>query len=344
MAGGDAGIVEAPHLLRDFRQIDRHLVVLDDDLDLDRHALADIDAVIVHVGLGLVGPVGDGARAGARRDLAMIHDRGDGGEHLVPAIAVEQLQEAPLAGLDRRHLCAQIAHRAAWDAHVDADDVDHVLVDLAGLVELEIGQLQALGINVGGHAAQGAADVDPVRHAAGKSRERALVEDRQRERDVIEVAAGRVGVVGDEDVAGMDVGAEMLQLRLDRLGHAADEHRQADADRDRLARSGIEAGGEIQGLVDDHVVGGAHEVRLHFLGHGDDAVAHDLGDDGIGLADLGRGRFERRHHFLPATVMTRLPHSSTTSLSPGLTTVVEACSSTSAGPLMRLPARSPARA
>ena len=64
----------------------------------------------------------------------------------------------------------------------------------------------------------------------------ALVKDRQRQRDVVEMAAGEIGIVGDVDVAGPDVvGAEMPDLGLHRLGHAADEHRQADADRDGLA-------------------------------------------------------------------------------------------------------------
>ena len=44
------------------------------------------------------------------------------------------------------------------------------------------------------------------------------------------------------------------------------------------------------------------------------------------------------------TAITRFPYSSTSSASPGISTVVEACSSTSAGPLMRLPASSAARA
>ena len=48
-----------------------------------------------------------------------------------------------------------------------------------------------------------------------------------------------------------------------------------------------QAGGEVERLVDDDVVGGAHEVGFHFLGHRNDAVAHDLRDDGIDFA-LGR--------------------------------------------------------
>ena len=90
---------------------------------------------------------------------------------------------------------------------------------------------------------------------------------------MIEMAAGGVGVVGDEDVAGLDaIKAEMSELGFDRLGHAANEGRKPDADGDGLAVGSEEPGGEVERLVDDHVVGGAHEVRLHLLGHGNDAV------------------------------------------------------------------------
>ena len=55
-------------------------------------------------------------------------------------------------------------------------------------------------------------------------------------REVVEMAAGDVAVVGDVDVARLDVlDAEMPDLGLHRLRHAADEHRQPDADRDGLA-------------------------------------------------------------------------------------------------------------
>src|SRR5262249_14965728 len=116
----------------------------------------------------------------------------------------------------------------------------------------------------------------------------------------------------------------------------------------RLPRRREQAGGEVERLVDDHVVGGAHEVGLHFLGHGEHAVAHDLGNHRIDLAGLpgfpdGLTDGFLRHHFAPATAMTRLPQGSTIIRSRGIITVVEACSSISAGPLSRLPASSSAR-
>ena len=260
--------------------------------DLDRHFLADVDAVVVHVGLRLVDAVRDRARAGARHRLGMIHDGLDRAQHRVAAVAFDQFEETPLAGLHRRDLRAQIAHGAARQPHVLLDHLDQRVVDLAAIVQLQDRDLQAFGKNIGGHAAERAADVEPMRHAAGEADQHALVEDRQRQRDVIEMAAGEIGIVGDVDVARPDVlAAEMLDLGLHRLRHAADEHRQPDADRHRLAVGREQPGGEIQRLIDDDVVGGAHEVGLHFLGHRDDAVAHDLGDDRIDL------RFARAFHF-----------------------------------------------
>ena len=284
IAGGDAGIVEAAHLARDLGEIDRHLVALDGDTHFDRHLLADVDAVVVHIGLRLIDPVRNRARARPRHRLGMIHDDFDGGQDLVAAIAVDQFEETPLAGFHRRDLRAQIAHGAARQPHVLLDDVDQRFVDLAAIVQFQNRDLQAFRENIRRHAAERAADIEPMRHATGKADQCALVEDRQRQGDVVEVAAGEIRIVGDVDIARPNIlAAEMLDLGLHRLRHAADEHRQPDADGNRLAFGGEQAGGEIERLIDDDIVGGAHEVGLHFLGHRDDAIAHDLGDDRIGF-------------------------------------------------------------
>ena len=97
--------------------------------------LPTIDAVVVHEGFGLVDAVGNGARARARRRFGVIHDGGDRCRDLLAAVALEQFEKAPLAGLDRGHLGAQIAHRAVRHAHVHADDVDEILVDHAAAVQ-----------------------------------------------------------------------------------------------------------------------------------------------------------------------------------------------------------------
>src|SRR5262249_61305764 len=69
VSGGNAGIVEAPHLFRHVAQIDGHLVALDYDLDPDRHLSADVDAIVVHERFRLVDAVRDGARTRARHGL-----------------------------------------------------------------------------------------------------------------------------------------------------------------------------------------------------------------------------------------------------------------------------------
>ena len=60
---------------------------------------------------------------------------------------------------------------AVRDAHVHADDVDEILIDHAAVLVFQDRHLQAFGIDVRGHAAQRAADIDPVRHAAGEADE-----------------------------------------------------------------------------------------------------------------------------------------------------------------------------
>jgi hypothetical protein len=82
----------------------------------------------------------------------------------------------------------------------------------------------------------------------------------------------------------------MPQLGLHGLAHAANEHRQPEADRDCVAGGIEQADGEIERLIDDHVVGGAHQVRLHLFGDADERIAHDFGDDRIGRSGLPRCR------------------------------------------------------
>ena len=54
-------------------------------------------------------------------------------------------------------------------------------------------------------AAKLSADIRPMRHATGETRQACLRENRLREGHVIKMAAGHVGVVGEQNVAGVDV-------------------------------------------------------------------------------------------------------------------------------------------
>jgi hypothetical protein len=72
--------------------------------------------------------------------------------------------------------------------------------------------------------------------------------------------------IGQQDVAWLDVLlAPVTKLRLDRVREPANEHRQAETDGDRVAVGIEKADGKILGLIDDHVVGGPHEIGLHLI-------------------------------------------------------------------------------
>ena len=241
------------------------------------------------------------------------------------AVAVEQLQEAPLAGLHRRDLRAQVAHGAARQPHVLADDLDQVWLTTPRSWYFRIGicsPSEKMSVVM-------PPSMPPMSSQCAMQHEKPTSSPLWKIGKVkvtwLRWLPVEIGIVGDVDVARLDIGEpEMPDLGLHGLGHAADEHRQPDADRDGLALRGEQPGGEVERLVDDHVVGGAHEVGLHFLGHRDDAVAHDLGHHRIGLAlmtlptlgaRLARSRLGRelgpllRHGVYrpPATAITRLP-------------------------------------
>src|SRR6266540_628522 len=190
----------------------------------------------------------------------------------------------------------------------------------APAIDLHDRHLQAFGKDVGRGAVERAADVGPVRHAAGERHHLALVEDRHGEGHVVEVATGDVSIIGQKDVAGIEVFyAVVLELGFDGIAHAADEHRQSESDRKGVALRIEEADGKIERLVDDHVVGGAHQIRLHLLGCGDETIAHDFGRNRVGPIAGGRELgFQRYIHAqLRRISMTRSPKASTMTTSPG---------------------------
>ena len=161
-------------------------------------------------------------------------------------------------------------------------------------MKLDRRNLQALGIDVGGDAIENAADVLPVRHAGGESDDLAPVKHGNRKRQVVKVRAGGVGVVGEQDVVRVDaIDAPVRQLGLDDIAHAANEGGQTEANRQRVPARVKQADGEIERLVNNHVVRGAHQHRFHFFGGGDQAIAHQLDGDRVGFAvgcgGAGRG-------------------------------------------------------
>ncbi len=115
--------------------------------------------------------------------FGLVEDLLDGRENRVAAVFLEQLVQAPERQSAGGHLRAHVAERGVRVADVVAHNLEQQLVDLAGLVNFELVELQAFhpGIENFRFAAEAgahAADVDPVgahdgeqqQLAAGKNR------------------------------------------------------------------------------------------------------------------------------------------------------------------------------
>ena len=81
--------------------------------------------------------VADLAQLGARKALGVVVNRFEIGAQLVPAVALEEFDDAGLAGRAGRHLGVQIADDQIGNAHVGGDDVQDRIVGPASAVELQ---------------------------------------------------------------------------------------------------------------------------------------------------------------------------------------------------------------
>ena len=234
-----------------------------------------------------------------------------------------------------RDLGAQIAHRGFGESNVVSDHPVKRLVERAGVVELELVELQPLQPRVddprsAAEAGAAAADIDPVRPHHGEEGEPVLEEIGDVDDDVVEVLARDRLVIGDQHVARREpvpavprhcVGNDDAEIRNE-VGYAAHvlTHQPAvDVD---------DGGTEIPHLVNHHVVRGPLEVDRHLVGDRRKGVADDFEGHGI----------ERLVHRDVPTVTINSPVPAISHRSPSKSTVVEACSWISAGPPKALPA------
>ena len=158
-------------------------------------------------------------------------------------------------------------------------------------------QLQPLGKNIPGDAAQLTADILPMRHGRGERHQLAVVENRQRVDHVVQMAAHDVAVVGKENIAGMNIVlAPVRDLGLDRIRQTADKHRQAETDGNRVAVAIEQPDGKILRLIDDRVIRRAHQIGLHLAGDGDHRAADHLGGERVDPGLAGRGIQHYRFH------------------------------------------------
>ena len=120
--GRHAGVEVADHLRADAAEVDGHLIAVDDDPDVDLNVLAERHRVVVHERLCFVNTVRDLLHGRAGKTFALFGDQLHALPERVVAVAREQLQQAALAGPDRRDLRTKIAHRAIRIAAVGANE------------------------------------------------------------------------------------------------------------------------------------------------------------------------------------------------------------------------------
>ncbi len=123
-----------------------------------------MDTVIIHKRLGLVDAVGNLFYRSAREFFALLVHAPDAFLERLIAIALQQMQHAPLAGTNRRQLRAHVAHGPLRHADIGLDNRGKLGVFFAGPKDFHERELQPFGKNIAGDAAELPAHVLPVRH------------------------------------------------------------------------------------------------------------------------------------------------------------------------------------
>ena len=144
-----------------------------------------------------------------------------------------------------------------------------------------------------------APDVDMVRQAGHIADQLALVVNRRDQRNIVQVYAAEVRVVGQQRVAGAKlIGA----IRLDRARHQLDQRAEVVRLSERLGHGADlpveKRAREIRARLDVGRVGAAPQRDRHLLGHFEQRVADDLELDRI---EPGR-RIQSRHRVAPMIV------------------------------------------
>ncbi len=251
------------------------------------------------MGVDAVGEGADGLAQGAfgaGDDLV-----GEGVDALQPEL-VHHRQQRAAADVVAGGLGVEVADCLVREADVGADDFQQLVVRLAAGEEFRHGDAQALLENLVRFAGEDlAADVGGVAEVAEVGDDLAVAEDRGEDGEVVELAGGHPGVVGDEDVAvGQGVwrvgGEEMANAG----GHGVDVAGGAGQRLGHHLAAGVEdAAGQVLRFAHDGAEGGAHQGRLLLVGNGEEAVPEDLEGDGVERRGVCRRGCRVSRHLLP---------------------------------------------
>ena len=207
--GRGEGAVDRPGLLPgDAGEVEAHVGAVDLDDDLERDALG-ADAVVVHLALADIAPVGDLLEVAAHHPFAVV-------EHVLDRIGEGRGAVALDDPLQRRgpdpapgDLGIEVARDHLRHAAVGEHDAEDVVDQFALPVDLYARIDRPLLVDVDGVGAIGvlAGDIEPVALDRGVADQRLFAEeDRHDDGDVLGVRAGAVGPVVEKDIAGIELG------------------------------------------------------------------------------------------------------------------------------------------
>ncbi len=179
----------------------------------------------------------------------------------VEAVVVHQLEQPPLPDAGRAHHGPQVALEVARVPHVGRHHLQHVVAQLAAVVELERGDADPFLPDLGGARVVGpvgrAADVVLVRPVDRPEHRPAAHEDREQDGEIGQVIVAVVRVVQEEQVAGGDPSLEEVGHRRHRPGQGPHVDRHVLGLRGEPPLAVEHRGGEIAARVQDLRVGGA---------------------------------------------------------------------------------------
>ncbi|MCY1533983.1 hypothetical protein D9M68_693370 [compost metagenome] len=208
---------------------------------------------------------------------------------------LHQFQHQPGALVVGGDLGADVVHPVVRLARVVRDHLQQVHVQLALAHDAHGGQPDAFLPHrpqmVRGGAGDRAAHVGMVADVGREEAQHAFVEDRRDDGDVRRVrAAGQIGVVAQEGVAGTHAGRAVApQHGVDAAGQRSQVHRHVSGLRHQ-ASSGVEQRhGAVLAFFDVGRKGGTDQRVAHFFGDGQQAVAEDLHFNGVESVRAGGG-------------------------------------------------------
>ena len=180
----------------------------------------------------------------------------------------------------------EVAAEFAGVADVQREQIEQIVAQLSGLVELDRRNAQAFLKDLGGRrivgAMGGAADVALMGAHDGPEQALAAVEHRHERGEIRQMAAAMIGIVEQDDVARLHV-LEPLLDRERRPGQRADMDRDVVGLRDQAAARVADRQREIAAGIEDLRIGGAKHGFAHLLHDRTETMLDDGAGDGIDL-------------------------------------------------------------